>query len=400
MIWVVLLVSVLFALLFVLWPALRAQGKRQDMAAAADPHDQVVLHLYEQRIGELDKEVDDHHVRAQMQDELGAVLLSEVTDGIDESDARERTGVQADRLPLGQTVGSVMFVPVLALALFFWISDPGVTRVQGAEALMALSAEEDEAALQDWRSRLRTRVETATDDHKSWYLLGHSELKLGDYPAAANAFANANELVEDDLTLLVYWLQARYLAAQGELDSVSRGIAERILRENPDVPVVLEMLAVDAFQRQQYESAISLLNRAISGSQNPAQQASFAVAIRQVRAALSVPPAGVEVVASSTAQVPHNATLFVLARPVGGGMPYAVVKRPAALLPLTVQLDDLVSMSPDRLLSSAEEFEVVVRISRSGTAMPAADDWQWVSAVQTLVDTGSIKLEAQLSPPT
>ena len=80
-------------------------------------------------------------------------------------------------------------------------------------------------------------------------------------------------------------------------------------------------------------------------------------------------------------------------------MPYAVVKRPAFMLPFEVRLDDIVSMSPARKLSDAEGFEVVVRLSSSGAAMAAPGDWQWQSALLNTRSPQSAPLNAVLSPP-
>ena len=82
-------------------------------------------------------------------------------------------------------------------------------------------------------------------------------------------------------------------------------------------------------------------------------------------------------------------------------MPYAVVRRPSWLLPFSVNLDDLVSMSPDRPLSQAEDFEVLVRLSASGLAQAEAGDWQWQSKPLSLMDAeaGQTVLDAMLAPP-
>ena len=69
----------------------------------------------------------------------------------------------------------------------------------------------------------------------------------------------------------------------------------------------------------------------------------------------------------------------MVARPVGGGMPYAVVRRPSWSLPFAVVLDDLVSMSPDRPMSQAETVEILVRLSATGTAEAAPGEWSWLS---------------------
>jgi cytochrome c-type biogenesis protein CcmH len=80
-------------------------------------------------------------------------------------------------------------------------------------------------------------------------------------------------------------------------------------------------------------------------------------------------------------------------------MPYAVVRRPSFMLPFRVYLDDLVSMSPERTLSSAAEFEVVARLSASGNAMPQAGDWQWRSEPLENPVAADLVLDALLTPP-
>ena len=232
------------------------------------------------------------------------------------------------------------------------------------------------------------------------------DLKLGEFSAAAEAFSSTDQLTQTDLTVKVYWLLSRYLAARGVVDQTSEQIITDILSQQPNNPIALEISALSAFANGDKPQAIRLLNRAISGSLDPAQQASFGQAIRQIRDSLDTPSAGVTVEVTTTAvnQIPHRSVLFVIARPIGGGMPYAVVRRPGVLLPIKVVLDDLVSMSPDRTLADAAEFEVVVRLSLSGQPMANAEDWQWISGPITLENSDSNKLSdnklsVNLSPP-
>lgn len=74
-------------------------------------------------------------------------------------------------------------------------------------------------------------------------------------------------------------------------------------------------------------------------------------------------------------QFDEGASLFVIARPVGGPpMPVAVEKHAAAKLPLTATLDDSDSPMPAQPLSALTEVEVVARISNSGNAAPQPGD--------------------------
>ena len=108
----------------------------------------------------------------------------------------------------------------------------------------------------------------------------------------------------------------------------------------------------------------------------------------------------VQVDVSAAEPVPSGSTLFVIARPPGGGMPYAVVRRQGEQLPLTVMLDDSVSMNPAVGLSQAGPVEVVVRLSRTGATAAGPDDWEWRSATLALADQRApLKLSARLAPP-
>jgi cytochrome c-type biogenesis protein CcmH len=198
----------------------------------------------------------------------------------------------------------------------------------------------------------------------------------------------------------VYWLQARYLARNGALDDEGRAIAERVLAQRSNHPLVLEILAIDAYRRGAFREAVGYLNRALSSELGESQLQAMLAGLEQARAQMGPILPSVEISVSAAAELPAGATLFVIARPPGGGMPYAVVRRPAAMLPLTVQLDDTVSMNPDLPLSKAPAFEVVVRLSRSGTPAAQPGDWEWRSKALTAGDLAEpVALAAALAPP-
>ena len=80
---------------------------------------------------------------------------------------------------------------------------------------------------------------------------------------------------------------------------------------------------------------------------------------------------------SMTADITGNETLFVFARAVNGPpMPLAIQRRSASELPLTVTLDDSMSMIPAMKLSSFPVVTVGARISRTGDAIAQSGDLQ------------------------
>ena len=122
--------------------------------------------------------------------------------------------------------------------------------------------------------------------------------------------------------------------------------------------------------------------------------------MKQARAMLGDLQPSIDIQLNAAQPPPAEATLFVIARPPGGGMPFAVVRRPAAPLPEAVRLDDAVSMNPAAPLSAAAEVEVVARISLTGAATPHPGDWQWRSEPLSLTAAAEpVQLAAQLRPP-
>ncbi len=374
----------LLAAAFVSWPLLNRRG-----VVAEISHDEVVKDVYRQRFDELGGETADGALRSEIENELGAVLLTESLGDVDQTDlVKQQTGF---------SWLLALLVPVVAVIVYFAVAEPSLQNIRGAEQVLSMAA--DDAELPSWQQRLEAHTTRSPEDDKSWYLLGHVYLKQGDYPLAAQAFARTAQLAGEDLNVQVYWLQSRYLAAGGVLDDFSRDLARQILDQEPSLGVVLEILALDAFRTGDAQQAITLLNRALTGANDLQRQASFATAIRQVREGMANPPAGVSVAVSASETPAPQASVFVVARPVGGGMPFAAVKQPAFLLPFEVRLDDLVSMSPTRKLTDAAEFEVLVRLSESGNAMPQQGDWQWISSPLNLSVTGFAALDATLTPP-
>jgi len=73
---------------------------------------------------------------------------------------------------------------------------------------------------------------------------------------------------------------------------------------------------------------------------------------------------------------------MVIARVPGSRMPVAVLRVRGARLPMQFTLDDSLAMSPQSLISAAQEVEVEARISRSGLAKAESGDL--ISPVRTV----------------
>ena len=377
----------LLALAFLVVPLLGARTSDAVNWRAIGAH----RHWYKQRLQELDQEVVDSSAREALRQELAAVVLAEDDHAAADQDTESKT------IGRSWTLIASALALVLSAIVYHSQGDAGSSLIKGAEAVLSLDESQQGAELRIWQQRLKDRVANAPEDAKSWYLLGHTLLKLGELPNAVQAFATTDALVGQDVSVKTYWLQARLLANQGVLDEASEVIASDILTLEPNNGPVLELLSVAMMQRGDLPQAIKFMNRALTATTSVERQIGLAGAMRVLRGRMQSDSPHVELTISAQEPPDSDATIFVVARPPGGGMPYAAVRRPAAMLPFTVLLDDLVSMSERRVLSAAEEFEVMVRLSRSGTAQAQADDWVWRSGTLTKQDyIAGKKLQAAL----
>jgi len=357
---------------------------------------------------ELAEEDMDDFLRAELSDELASVLLAEYP-SVEMSADDQTLNAKDARTPAFFTrpvnllliTGATLVA--LAVGIYGQLGSFGVSKIQGAQVVLDLSPDKDLAALQRWQALLAEWLVEAPEDAQSWYLLGHAYLKQGAFSGAESAFAQAHRYANNDVSVKFYWLQARYLDRQGVLDDRSRQLAQEILAMDPNSLQVLEMLAVAAITDGNAAEAITLLNRTLNSEQRPERVRATVDAIDALRSAYAQRSgsAAVKVNVRAAQQANPKAVVFVVARPIGGGMPYAVVRRPSWLLPFSVDLDDLVSMSADRPLSQANDFEVLVRLSASGLAQAEAGDWRWQSEPLTLSGAEGEQnvLDAVLTPP-
>ena len=369
---------------------------------------------YRSRLAELEDDAADLDVREEIKAELGAILLAEMPDAQETKEAAghlegvysEKDNGSKDAHALARKYLTTASLVLVALSTFVYsnLGEYRLPEIRGAEAVLELSMEANEADILSWQGRLENWLADNADDAKSWYLLGHSRLKLGNFSQAAEAFANTNALVENDISVKFYWLQSRYMANKGVLDATSKSLAEEILKVDPSNDSVLEILAIAAISEGESARAIKLLNQSLSGLRDARRQVATIQTIGKLRETLSPQPQGISVEVSVSAgfaaQVDKAATIFVVARPIGGGMPYAAVRRPAALMPFSVRIDDLVSMSDTRKLSSAENFEIMVRLSASGVAQAQTGDWVWRSRPFSGKEASIGAVQALLAPAT
>ena len=302
----------------------------------------------------------------------------------------------------------VLLMPVLAIALYQAVGtpaalEPAPARSAGATPTMEQAIAELEAVL-------------ARDPQQpeGWRLLGRAHAARGDRAKARDAFMKAVELIPDDPDLLIETAQARAQAAPDNLfDDTALAQLRKAVALDPGNQRAQWFIGV--VQRQRGEDAAAVATwEALLPDLDAATAAALRTQIDEARAAAGMPPlpaqaspqdtgadapAGVRVRVSldpgfaSRARLRGDATVFIIARAIGGPpMPVAVERHALQDLPLELVLDDADSLMPTARLSSMQGVELAARISATGSADRADGDIESAPVRVELPATAPVEL--------
>ena len=339
---------------------LTAEGRVQalDTSILAELEEELALDLIEANVPEPDSEAT-----SQTED------IDDAPPGVAQAES-EDAGPQDARPPVHVVALTATVLAVIALGLYAIWGEPDARELALAGDVLAAD-QLDPAALARAEKALSAYAARSPEDANTWFLLGHSRMRLADYGGAEQAFARLRDLAGPNEEIDSAWAQASYLAAGG-MNAATREVAERVLAARPDHPAMLEMLAMDAMRSGEFAEASGYLARAAGQPLPESRRALLTQLMTVVQSQLDPARPLIEVVVKVEGQI-SRPWLIVFARPVGGGMPLAVVRRPAEAAQ-TVILDDTVRMGAAPQLSAGGPVEVVARLSASGNAVASADD--------------------------
>lgn len=159
---------------------------------------------------------------------------------------------------------------------------------------------------------------------------------------------------------------------------------EEILKHSPTDKGALNLLALYAFQREEFQNAIRIWDQILLNSENVSDNEKQAIkqAIRQAKENLGIASSfSIDIELNIPEQVEkalsESAVLFVIAKdPLKGSMPIAVKKLAVRPFPNQVNLSDDDVMMAGNTLQSMEKVNLIARISKSGDPMPKSGDFQ------------------------
>lgn len=419
--WVVLTVLAGAAAIATAWPLLAAEPA--EPTADADDDRARRLAVYRDRRREIELERDAGRLSADEAARALDELVDEVAEVFDPPDpqsalpasseapvstSRATSDASAPRAPARRRSAHwlaamlvVLAIPLIAVPVYRHVGTPEARVVVQRDA--PASADEQEAQLREMVAELERRTAERPADGEAWVMLAQARRLLGDPASALLAYERANELIGSNARLLADFAETAAVAAGGDFVGRPTELLRQALAVDPAEPKANGLMGAVLYRGGQLEAAerhlrvllaaiapgteqarsveavlerIAARRAAEAGAARPADTApGSAVAQSRSGAPTGALSGTVEIDADLAQRVPPGAVLYVYARAADGPrMPYAVLRVPAARLPLAFELSDAQAMSPDRRLSSASAVVVEARLSASGNASPTPGD--------------------------
>lgn len=328
-------------------------------------------------------------------------------------------------------IGAVgVLMPAAALTMYAFVGSPKALDPANRMAAAAAPGQEHpagpagEPAVSDKQilamvDTLAQKMRENPSDPKGWVLLARSQSALGRFPAAAEAFERATNLLPNDAQLMADYADTMVMAQDGRFEGKPLALIQQTLKIDPNNLKGLALAGTAQMRLGNREESLKqwekLKSLVAPGSDDLRQVEAIIAEVRSGKSpvapvaapapqpavvAPAPPPApaaapavankgGKSITGSVTiapelaAKLAPSDILYVFARAKEGPrMPLAVwriaVPKPAEF-PKTFELTDAMAMSPGMSLSSFPEVVIEARISKSGNAPLQPGDFLGVS---------------------
>ena len=385
--WLGLALLSFVAILFVIYPVWKQFKDKVDTVVTSDPQRDNV-EVFKDRLYELEQEV----ASGSLSQEDFTVLKTELEKNLLIDASTESRSLSS------QSISTKQFILASFIAFVVVAGSLGLyAKVGSAPALeVALNMAEDpfdgrQPTLQEAIDQLRKELELQPANPEGWYILASTLMGQQDYQGALEAYQNTLAyLTPQDVqyaTVMGQLAQSMFFVAGGMTPEV-RDQVEKTLAAEPFEITALGILGIDAFERKAYRDAIGFWSKALINSDGESAQSlrngverarNELIALGEDVSDIELPvmaaiPVNVSVAAELLANVPAETPVFIVARPLEGGMPLAGVRLTVADLPVELVLSDANAMTPQARLSGYETVSVSARISLSGDVTPQAGD--------------------------
>ena len=393
MFWILSLLLVGVAALFVVLPVLRHQHNQIQIGLAE--RNAANLSIFKERLQEINHDLSegllDSEQYGSLKAELERTLLSDVTDATQNVNSESVSTTSFLRSPF-------KVIPVIAVAaalpLSYLLYDAWGFRDDLAVAEIferSLSDGDNPEAIRDRIFELGAIIERDPENGWALYFIARHLVSLGQIEEAARFFERSALYIEnpmDKAVVLGQYAQAQYIASEQQMTDQVRDIITQAQRLNPSEPAILQLLGADAFINQDYQAAVTYWQRLLNLNPGPDEEQFLRQVIAQALEMTGAAPSGtmptaadgpsleISLSVSPEIDLPAETRVFVSAQSIdGGGPPLAAKLMSLSDLPAVVSLSTADAVGPFNL-ATADTVVVVATVSVSGSADIQSGDYQ------------------------
>ncbi len=387
--WLIVAVLIVIALVMVIWPLWRKSTLSEfDI-------DQRNIKIARERLANLKQQLQQEVLSQAQFDEQYQELELTLND--------ELTG---DQIEQKQTVQGkwvipvvVLFVPLLSLSLYFALGDPQAL----AQAKQQQLVRQQQQNINNMVAGLAERLKQQPDDAEGWLMLGRSYKYMNQYDRAAAAFAQAYRLEGDKVEVMLQYADALALNNGGKLSGQPAQLVFKALALSPDNMTALWLGGMAKVETGEFAEALQYWQKLepliASDSQSHQQLMGLITAVKSRLGGDQSLQAGknikvnVSIDKNLLSQTNANQTVFIYAQALNGPkMPLAIIRKQVRNLPLSVELNDTLAMTPAMKLSSFKQVKVIARVSKTGNAMQQPGDLIGFSNIIRLEANNSVTI--------
>ena len=390
MFWIFASALALLSILFVVYPLWKSGRSVEALNSTARKEANVAL--YHERKRELESDYASQQIDRQQFDvlmlELQQSLLTDVStdDGAD----KPQKAAAISRLTLVVPLVLILATPIAAYFLYQqwgYLEEIELTDLYTRTVNNAGDPEEAKRLIIE----LGQAAQQGEEQPWTLYFLAENFANVSMFSEAAIAYQRAADLLDespDKALVLGRVALSKYILAEFQITPEVLEVINKARAINPSEVSILQLLAVDAEQREDYAAAIDYWRLLIQVNPNSEQAQTLRVniaAAQQILARDNPDLAGgssidVSLSLAEGLDLPENLRVFVAARNAAqqGLPPLAAVDLLVSDLPMVIRLDDLSAVGPFNL-SSADTVYVSALVSFTGAASPQAGDYRVVS---------------------
>ncbi|MFT6220640.1 MAG: cytochrome c-type biogenesis protein CcmH [Candidatus Endobugula sp.] len=433
---------VTLTLLFVVWPLItQSRHREQDLTASDAVRQSTNVALYHDHLADIQASLASGGITQEQFDALNAELERNLLEDSAVSLGDRESGAVS---PVSRSkpvffFGMLLLIVLVAAALLYgrlgayssWLVKQALDERYALEQAFVAADASQQGGLQAkiivanqlLMTRLMADVKNHPDNLQTRSLLGRTAAGMGDYSLAIEQLRAILALESEGVSSIRAELaQALFLQLNNSVTPEIQSLVSEVLEEDPSNTIGLSLSGIGAFQSAEYAVAIGFWEKmiAIEGPNTPnsialqqgintarqrmaiagqvsgvAPESDSASAVDaqavQSESVISGPQIPVMVSLADNVTAAPEATLFIYARAWQGmKAPLSIARLQVKDLPVTLLLNNSLSMAPSMNLNTAKQFELVARISPSGAPVPQSGDWQVTLGPITAVTADNI----------